>query len=412
LESTVKRAQLALLIAVFFDMIGFTMLIPDIVFRVVGLLGNMGYKGFIVGVVLQSTFIVQLFASPIWGRVADQSSRKNVFILCQFLSALAMLIYGLAGSVLLLLVSRIIAGLGGANVAIAQAMSAGLCEEKDRKVILGRLGAVLSAGMIFGPAIGGILASHGGAKMVGLLGAAISVLGGVIVLIFVPNTPMREGTVKVRKLGREDINFLKKFLGEHPNVKSYFWIALVASFSLATLEGTFARLIQRLFGYGAKEFGFIFGYEALLGVIVSTFVLGWISKKLCDTSLLRLGYISQGIGLGLNPLAGSLVFIAPGMIWLFLASTLYAFGSGVVSPTLSSLASLSVSEESQGELFGIMHSARTFGFMIGPVVGGSLFDIHFAIPYALASLVSVGVAIGIPAICSCHETGLLGRLKV
>lgn len=391
-----RQAEIALLIAVFLDMVGFTMLIPDIQLRAESMLGVVAFKGPIIGALLQSTFVVQLFASPRWGRLADTTGRKRVFVFCQWLSAFAMLIYGFAGSVALLFVSRIIAGFGGANVSVAQAMAA-VSAGEDRKRVLAWVSATLSAGMIFGPAVGGFLAAQYGSQMIGVCGAGISFLGGMIVFLLVPrDTP---GPIEERtKPPFFDFSIFRKF----PNLVPFFWIAVSASFALATLEGTFGRLIHAMLGYGQREFGVIFSYEALLGIFVSVIALAWISKRMCDTSILRLGYIIQGIGLGLNPLAGVLVGIAPGMIWLLLASTFFAFGSGVVGPTLSTLASNTVPEESQGELFGTMQAARTVGFIVGPILGGFLFDIWHPGPYVFAAAVCLVVAIALPAICACH----------
>ncbi|HLO99242.1 MAG TPA: MFS transporter, partial [Fimbriimonas sp.] len=183
--------------------------------------------------------------------------------------------------------------------------------------------------------------------------------------------------------------------------KPFFWIAVSASFALATLEGTFGRLIKATLGYDERHFGIIFSYEAVLGVLVSVFALGWLGKRFCDTTLIRLGYVCQGVGLGLNPLAATLVPVAPGMVWLMIASTIYAVGSGVVSPTLNALASSTAPEEVQGELFGTMQSARTVGFIIGPILGGFLFDIWHAAPYVLATAVCLAVAIFLPQMCEC-----------
>ena len=153
-----------------------------------------------------------------------------------------------------------------------------------------------------------------------------------------------------------------------------------------------------MLGYGQREFGIIFSYEAVLGIFVSVIALAWLSKRLSDTTLLRLGYIVQGVGLGLNPLAGFLSPFANGMLWLFVASTLFAFGSGLVGPTLSTLASKTVPENVQGELFGTMQSARTVGFIIGPILGGFLFDVWHPGPYVLAAAVCIVVAILLPVL--------------
>lgn len=372
------------------------MLIPDIQLRAESMLFGFAFKGPIIGSLLQSTFIVQLFASPRWGRLADSYGRKRVFVACQWISSIAMLMYGLAGSVGLLFVSRILAGFGGANVSVAQAM-ASVSAGEDRKRVLGWVSATLSAGMIFGPAVGGFAVEQFGHHIIGYVGAAISASGGLVVLFFVPND---KGTGEAHETTNPIFDF--SIFRSYPSLLPFFWIAVTASFALATLEGTFGRLIHAMLGYGQKEFGIIFSYEAVLGIFVSVAALGWLSRRLCDTSLLRLGYVLQGVGLGLNPLAGALSHIASGMVWLFAASTLYAFGSGIVGPTLSTLASNTVPEHIQGELFGTMQSARTVGFIIGPILGGFLFDYWHALPYVFATLVCFVVAVALPAICACH----------
>jgi MFS family permease len=66
------------------------------------------------------------------------------------------------------------------------------------------------------------------------------------------------------------------------------------------------------------------------------------------------------------------------------------------------LASNTVPEKIQGELFGTMQAARTVGFIIGPILGGFLFDIWHPGPYVFAAIVCLVVAIALPAICACH----------
>ncbi|MBI1332934.1 MAG: MFS transporter [Armatimonadetes bacterium] len=391
-----RSTDLALLAAVFLDMVGFTMLIPDIQLRAEAMLGGIAFKGPIIGALLQSTFIVQLFASPRWGRWADSTGRRKVFVFCQWISSLAMLVYGAAGSVALLFLSRILAGFGGANVSVAQAMAA-VAAGDNRKKILGWVSATLSAGMIFGPAVGGFAAEKFGSHAIGYVGAIISFAGGLVVLLFVPKD---QGSHEEQEPSNPifDLSIFRSY----PRLLPFFWIAVTASFALATLEGTFGRLIHAMLGYGQKEFGLIFSYEAILGIFVSVVALNWLAKRMCDTTLLRTGYVVQGIGLGLNPLAGYLSQYASGMVWLLVASTLYSFGSGVVGPTLSTLASNTVPEKIQGELFGTMQSARTVGFIVGPILGGFLFDIWHPGPYVFAAIVCLVVAIALPAICACH----------
>ncbi|HLO98101.1 MAG TPA: MFS transporter, partial [Fimbriimonas sp.] len=198
-----RSTELALLLAVFLDMVGFTMLIPNIQLRAETLLQGSPLVGPTIGLLLQSTFIVQLFASPRWGKWADATGRKKVFILCQWLSALAMLIYGFADVVWLLFVSRIIAGFGGANVSVAQAMAAAHAGDARKKQVMGWMSGILSAGMIFGPGLGGLVGHQFGAAGLGITGALISFIGGIVVMVFVPNDEHREVAAEPTKPDRK-----------------------------------------------------------------------------------------------------------------------------------------------------------------------------------------------------------------
>jgi MFS family permease len=175
-------------------------------------------------------------------------------------------------------------------------------------------------------------------------------------------------------------------------------IASVAWLSLATLEGTFARLIEYYFGYGALQFGFLFGYESLLAILVQGAVLAWILKRWKQTPLLRTAYVLQGVGLAMNPASAPLAGAIPPLATLFVASSLYALGSSVANPAVNGMCSRLAPDNRQGELFGLLQGTRSSGFVVGPMLGGILFDWHPAAPYLLAGGVCVAAALLVPRV--------------
>jgi MFS family permease len=387
------------LLAVFLDLLGFGMLVADIQLRAQSMMPEGWPTGVIIGALLASTFVTQLIASPKWGRLSDERSRKPIVVLCTIFSAVAMLVYGFAGSLWVLLLSRILSGLGGANVAIAQAYISDRYTGEQRTAALGRVGAAISTGLIVGPPLGGFLAAAGeslprgvpGQLYIGLVAGLCSLLGAVAMWLVLPNIPPTEK----REPGKRraiDLTLIR----DYPKLKPLIVIVSVAWFSLATLEGTFARLINHLFGYNQLQFGFIFGYESLLGVFVQAFLIAWIIRKWNSRQILRTGYVMQGLGLALNPAAAVIASVLHPLATLFIASTIYAIGSGIASPTINSLCSREVPDERQGELFGILQGSRSFGFVAGPLLGGALFDLHPTIPYILAGVVCVAAAMLVP----------------
>lgn len=387
------RLELPLLLAVFLDLLGWGMLVADVQLRAEAMMPKGWPTGPVIGMLLASTFVVQTIVSPRWGSLSDRVGRKQVLIACSLLSASAMFVYGFSTDLWLLALSRLLSGLGAANVAVAQAVLADRYEGSDRAAALGRLGAALSTGLVMGPVIGGITVHYAGHEFLGRLAGAFSLAGALAIWIMVPKSELRVATEKPKQ-SFAGLGLLKDI----PTLRPLVIIATVAWFSLATLEGTFARLIKHFFGYGQLHFGAIFGYESLVGIVVQGVVLTWLLSKIPQTKLLRGAYVFQGLGLALNPLAGIFMPLVPPIGMLFVASSFYAVGSSVANPTVNSLCSKLAPDNRQGELFGLMQGTRSIGFVIGPILGGAMFDWHPAAPYVLAGVVCLVAAILVPPI--------------
>lgn len=370
------------LVLVFADLLGFGMIVVDLQFRA----KELGASPTTIGVLLATTFIVQAICSTFWGRLSDRRGRKPVILLCTIMSALAMLIYGFAESLPLLFASRIISGFGFANVAIAQAMFANASEESLRLKAMGQISATISTGLILGAPMGGFLSKFGGSQAVGFTACVCSALGAAAVWFFLPNVPAPPAPFSDAPKKRFNLGLLQEF----PGLWTLVLAVIFAWFCLSLLEGTFGQMIQARLGYGPEEFGVIFGFESLLSILVQTFAMTWLSGRISERYLLPLSFLAQGIGIALFPIAG-------GMATLFLASAIYAPGSAVSQPTLNSLCSKLIPGERHGELFALLQSARSVGFVVGPIFGGMLLKEHVQLPYfaaAFGCLVAAVLLIG------------------
>lgn len=345
-----------------------------------------GAPGWLIGAVLASYFITQTFVSPHWGRLSDRIGRKPVLSICTALSCLSMVAYAFADSVALIFVSRILAGFAAANVVVAQAYLADATTDSQRPKAMGRMSAAMLIGLIIGPALGGYLAHLGGNWLMGLCAAGASGLSLAWILFAVPHRPPAEQ----REPGKAPL-LAFGILKELPALRRVFWIAAAGWFVVACLEGTFGRLIEHNLGMGQFEFGVVFSYESLLGAAVGV-LLAWLSGILTSSTILKIGYVLQGIGIGLFPLARSLPE-------LLIGSTFFALGVGLTNPTLNSVGSLIAPPDRQGELFGVLQATRSIGFFVGPFIGGILFDIEPAAPYGIAALVALlaAAAIRVPS---------------
>ncbi|MFW6192570.1 MAG: MFS transporter, partial [Gemmatimonadota bacterium] len=160
------------------DMIGFGIVLPLLPFYA----ESMGASPSEVTLIIASYSAMQLAAAPIWGRVSDRRGRRPLIIAGLFASAASYLIFGLAETLLVLLVSRVAAGASGGTVSVAQAYVADFTEEDDRAHGLGLIGAASGLGVMLGPAIGGYF-SQWGLGVPGYVAAGLCLLNGVAAIV-------------------------------------------------------------------------------------------------------------------------------------------------------------------------------------------------------------------------------------
>lgn len=379
-------SEAPILFAIFLDLTGFGMAFPDLQLRAEWFAKSEGISrpGILIGLLLSSYFLVQILASPQWGKLSDRVGRKPVLLICTALSALSMVAYAFSTTLWGILGSRVLAGLAAANVVVAQAYIADTSTQEEKTAKQGRVSAAILLGLVAGPAIGGELAKSGGNYRLGLVAATASTVSFLWLLVSIPSglQPAHAETPAGPK-PLFDLSLLK----HNRDLLGLFVFAAGGWFVLACLEGTFGRLIEHRLGFGQQEFGWIFAYESIVGASAGI-VLTWLSKRLPSKSILLLGYLLEAVGVGLMP-------IAPGLAELFMASTFYAIGLGLVNPTINGTASMLTPEARQGELFGLLQGTRSIGFLAGPVIGGALFDESPTLPYFLACAVALVVGIGV-----------------
>src|SRR5262245_4464185 len=165
-----SRSPLAIIFfTVFIDLVGFGIVIPLLPRYAVEYGANK-----LVGTMLFSTYsLMQFLAAPFWGRLSDRIGRRPVLLISLAASTTGYAIFALAHSVPVLFLSRIVAGIGGANIAVAQAYIADITTEENRTKGMGMIGAAFGLGFILGPAISVIAGSWLGQSGPGWVAATI-----------------------------------------------------------------------------------------------------------------------------------------------------------------------------------------------------------------------------------------------
>src|SRR6059058_3019353 len=131
-------------------MVGLLMIIPLMPFYA----RELGGGALIVAILMGAFTAAQLLSAPLWGRFSDKYGRRPALLVGLSASCVAYVVFAFAGSIWLLLLSRIVQGAGGGTVGVIQAYVADSVEPDNRAKALGWLSAATNVGVAIGPAIG------------------------------------------------------------------------------------------------------------------------------------------------------------------------------------------------------------------------------------------------------------------
>ena len=109
-----------------------------------------------LGVLMASFSIAQFFATPVLGSLSDKWGRRPLLVISLAGTCLSFLLFAEARSLLFLFAARILDGLTGGNISVAQAMVADTATAKNRAQRFGILSSAFAFGFVVGPFVGGL----------------------------------------------------------------------------------------------------------------------------------------------------------------------------------------------------------------------------------------------------------------
>jgi len=360
------RSPLAVLfLTVFLDLLGFGMVIPILPLYA----EQMHATDMETGVLMAIYSFMQLFFSPILGRISDRAGRRPVLLVSIFGSCVSQFGYAFAPSFVWLVVARGMAGVCGANITAAQAYIADVTDERSRAAGMGMLGAAFGLGFVFGPAIGGVLSVHS-ANLPFLVAGALAAFNLVLAFFILREPRSAAERTHARTLTWEG---LVRAVST-PRVLALMILFFVITFGFANLESTFSFYLNRRFGYDRRETSFMFVYIGVLMVLVQGGLVRRLAPRLGERKLILLGTLLMGVGF-------LLMWYAQESLMLYLSITVVAVGNGLNTPSLSSLISRSTSGSDQGGVLGVAQAFGALARVLGPVAGTSLLVFGPSAPY-------------------------------
>jgi MFS transporter, DHA1 family, tetracycline resistance protein len=372
-----KSPLLVLFLTIFIDLVGFGIVLP--------LLPNyareLGASPIIVGTIAATYSLMNFFFAPIWGSISDRIGRRPVILISVATSVVSYLIFSHSHTIAWLIFSRVLAGIGSANVSTAQAYITDVTDAANRSKSLGLVGAAFGLGFIFGPPIGGILKTHFGIQAVGYAAAGLSLIDLILAFFLLPES------LKEKLNGKSALKFFKfgliaKTLTQGP-ISRVAWINFLYIFAFVNMQVSVAMLAKEHYGLSDKLIGYLFAYIGFIAAMVQGGLIGRLTKKFGENKLLFIGTLLMMFGMlaiPFTPRSGS-----SSLPFGLLSLGLVAFGNGLIAPTNTALASMLTPQEVQGERLGVLQSIGSLARIAGPFTGGILYGVNYHAPYVLGA---------------------------
>jgi len=370
-----KYAFLTVFLTVFLDILGFGIIIPLLPFYA----SDFGANEFTVGILMASNAVGQFIFNPIWGRLSDKWGRRPIMIITVIGSCIAYLLFGLAQSIALLFISRILAGISGASIGVAQSYISDTTDRENRSKVMGQLGAAFALGFVFGPALSGFLAKFS-YSMPGYVAAGLSLINLIMVLLFLPESNSNRETEKNEK---KSFNWSEFYLViKNQEMLILMGIQFFTMFSMSNLFATASLFLKAKFNFDPTQSAYVFTYFGFCSSIVQGLLVGKLVKKFGEKKLLSASLILISLGLGLMPFSLNL-------LTLIVSITIVFLGNGILNPCITSLISQKANKEQMGVTMGASQSLGSLARIFGPLWGGYIFYVAgYQYPYITGSIIT------------------------
>lgn len=387
-----KKILLLVFLTVFLDLVGFGIIIPIQPFYA----ERLGASPSTVTLLGASFSLMQFLFGSFWGRLSDRIGRRPVMLLSIACASIGYLIFGLADSLAVLFLARMLAGFGSANIGAAQAIIADSTPPESRAKGMGIIGAAFGLGFILGPALGGFFGQVA-LSLPAFVAAGLGLFNFIFALINLPETcPQRvEGSQKDFEGHRPGFSWAAlKHAARHPNVPQLFLVYLLYISAFSMMEQVLGLFIEAVWHplspgvdsalrakQSAAETAYVLIMVGVTATVVQGGLIGKLAKKFGERRLLITGIAVVGSALALVPLIGQMGTYRFMLGWAVFS----AIGSGLTNPSLSSLLSQSVDPDEQGGVLGMGQSLAALGRVIGPSLAGVLFERGIALPFWIGS---------------------------
>ena len=342
------------------DLIGFGIVIPILPFLSPQLGGGTDDIAFI----LMTYSVAAAIVAPVWGRLSDRFGRRSILGICLLGGAGSHFLLAAADTLLMVYLSRGVAGMMAGGVPVATALIADVSTPDQRSRAMGLIGRAFGVGLILGPVIGGLLArSEADFTLPCIVAGVLSGAAALLAVLLLPSSAPSAVT-----------NMEEGAMPQPPSLRQLLvkpgLILFVCQFALHTCAVSAAVYLFPLWvagelGWQAREVGLFFGLVGVVMIVTQGNILGRMTDRFGNIRVLRGATVAFSGSLAVSAtVSGSWEMGILGLA-VFSAATLCL-------PVLNTVASHLVPPAMRGRFFGVTASSAATGRILGPLLASSL----------------------------------------
>lgn len=332
----------------------------------------------LVGLIVASYGVVQLFLRIPLGVASDRLGQRRPFVLAGFLTvALSCLGLALAPTPELLILFRALAGLAACTWVTSSVLFASYFSPQQAVRATSLVNFFSSGGRVLATTGGGLLAQRWGWVSTFWAGAALALLGLLTMAQVEDDTD--------------------------PTAQPLAWhdVVRIARVPLLVVTSLLATLAQ--YSSFATTYGFIPVYAAGLGA--SRADLGWLTAAVqipYTLMALAAGHVSERIGERMVVVGAALIMAATTLVTPLISSLSllaltrigYGVGQGLIYPTLMGLSIRAVPQSERASAMGIFQAVYALGMFGGPAISGLIADhLGLGVMFLVTGGLSLGMAL-------------------
>lgn len=359
---------LFLLTTAFLFSIGMSLVFPVLPYIVMQYVPDVARQATVIGWLGACFALLSFLASPVLGALSDAYGRRPVLILSLLGSAIGYVLFGIGGSLGMLFLGRCIDGLTAGGMSALFGYLADTTPEEDRGRVFGQIGAVVGAGFILGPAIGGALA-HISLSLPMFVAAGVCLLNMLWGAFILPESLSPER--RQRHFDAAHLNPLAQLRGvlAYPAVRRLVTVSALFMLPFTILQTVLVLLGRDTLHWGPAHMGTVFMIVGVCDIIAQGGLLPLLLNRLGERGVAQLGLTLGVVGtLGLAALA-----FWPAA-WLVYAATIcMAVGEGIFTASTGALLSNAAPADAQGKVQGGAQSFGALAQITGPLLAGPLY---------------------------------------